>query len=82
MVLLVDLYVAPGTCQLMIETAALVSLHALGRWHQRSIDSSEARLVLFDLTRLTEACGGILDNHAATGDPKSGVALPTANGLD
>jgi hypothetical protein len=67
-ILLVDLHVAPGRCQLMIETAALVSLHALGRWYQRSIDSSEVALNS-DLIRLTEACGQILDDHAATGDP-------------
>jgi hypothetical protein len=39
-ILLVDLHVAPGICRLIVDTAVLLSLHALGRWYQRVLDNS------------------------------------------
>jgi hypothetical protein len=76
-VLLVELHVATGTCQLMVDTAAMVPLHALGRWHQRSLDIREATL-LADLGRLAADYGSILDQVAVSSDPS--FFCPTSNG--
>ena len=76
-ILLVDLHVAPGICRLMVDTAVLLSLHALGRWYQRALDNSEVAL-LSDLARLAAAYGRILTIHAATGNP--GFLCPATGG--
>jgi hypothetical protein len=68
-ILLVDLQVTKGICRLMVETAALLPLHALGRWYQRSLDNSDAAL-LADLAQLAGAYGEILDTHSAAGNRK------------
>jgi hypothetical protein len=66
-ILLVDFHVAHGICQLSADTAAILPLHALGRWYQRSLDNREAALIS-DLGRLAAAYGIILDKAAATRD--------------
>jgi hypothetical protein len=76
-VLLVELHVAIGICQLMVDSAAMVPLHALGRWYQRSLNNSEAALIA-DLGRLAADYGSILDRAAAVGDPS--FFCPTPNG--
>ena len=64
-ILLVELHVAQGVCQLVVDTTALLTLHALGRWYQRSLDNSDAALRL-DLARLAAAYGTILESGTAT----------------
>jgi hypothetical protein len=76
-ILFVELYVAAGVCQLMVDTAAQLPLHALGRWYQRTLDNSEAALIS-DLGRLAAAYGRILDETAATRDPN--FFCPAASG--
>jgi hypothetical protein len=68
-ILMVDLHIAKGICRLMVDTVALLPLHALGRWFQRSLVNSNAAL-LADLAQLAAAYGKILDTNAATGDRK------------
>ena len=68
-ILLVELHIAKGICRMMVDTVALLSLHALGRWYQRSLANSDAAL-LADLARLAGAYGKILHIHAATGNRK------------
>lgn len=76
-ILLVELHVAKGMCRLMVEVIALLSLHAIGRWHQRSRDNSEAAL-LADLARLAGAYGKIPRIHVATDNQK--FFWPASNG--
>ena len=76
-ILLVELRVAKGTCMLMTDTVALLPLHALGRWYQRSLANSNASL-LADLAQLAGAYGQILQIHAATGGQR--FYWPAASG--
>jgi hypothetical protein len=76
-ILLIELDVAPGICRVTAEPAAVLSLHALGRWYQRALDTSVTAL-LAGLGRLASAYAGILDESGETGHP--GFLCSTAGG--
>jgi hypothetical protein len=68
-IMLIDLHVAPEICRLMTDPAALVCQHALGRWYQRALNTSDAALVS-DLSRLAASYDQILTTYQTTGDPR------------
>ena len=63
-IVLVELDVAKGICRLMTQTATLISLHALGRWFQRSFDNGEIAL-WSDLRGLAIETGRLLESRSA-----------------
>ena len=77
LILFVELHVAPGVCQLMVDAVALLPLHALGRWYQRAFNNCDAALIS-DLGCLAAAYGGILGEVAANRDPN--FFCPVASG--
>jgi hypothetical protein len=60
-----ELQAGEGGCTLVTDIVVLLSLHALGRWFQRSLDDSEAAL-LADLAQLAAGYGSILEEHGRT----------------
>lgn len=77
-IVLVELRVAKEVCLLMVDTVALLPLHALGRWYQRSLANNDAALFA-DLAQLACAYGEILRNHSALGNRK--FLGPASSGL-
>lgn len=59
----VELLVAKGICQLATRTTALISLHALARWYQRSFDNGETTL-WSDLRSLAAKTASILESRS------------------
>ncbi len=76
-ILLVELHVAKDICLLRTDTVALLPLHALGRWYQRSLLNSDAAL-LADLAQLAGAYGKILPTDASVDNLK--FLWPTTGG--
>jgi hypothetical protein len=73
----IELEVAEAVCSLTVDIVVLLSLHALARWFQRSLDNSQAALVT-DLAALASAYGGILTDHERTLEPR--FRVPVAGG--
>jgi hypothetical protein len=76
-ILLVELHVAKDICLLRVDTVALLPLHALGRWYQRSLANNDDAL-LADLAQLAGAYGKILPIDAAVDNLK--FLWPTTGG--
>ena len=74
---LVELRVAENICRTTQDLVVLLSLHALGRWFQRSLDNSETAL-LTDLAALGSNYGAILADHERTRDTR--FRVPAAGG--
>ena len=71
---LMELRVAENICRTMQDLVVLLSLHALGRWFQRSLDNSETAL-LADLAALGASYGAMLSEHERTLDPRFRVQV-------
>jgi hypothetical protein len=68
-ILVIELRIANGICRLSVEPVALLPLHALGRWYQRSLANDNVPL-LASLARLAASYGKILEGHYMTGNRK------------